>query len=77
MTDNTDSSTSNVKTELSSLKISSSRNFQNRESGYSDLGGSLNNVLSVPLSDMSLLFAPTLSGFGTRLYNLKVDLKEV
>lgn len=37
---------------------------------------SVGELLSVPIGDISLLFAPKVSGFGTRLYNLKVGLKD-
>lgn len=41
-------------------------------------GGSVvADLLEVPLGDLSLLMSPPVGGYGTRLHNLKIDLKEV
>jgi hypothetical protein len=37
----------------------------------------LADMLDVPVGDVSLLLAPPSGGYGSRLHNLKIDLKEV
>ncbi len=35
------------------------------------------DILEVPLGDLSLLLSPPTNSYGSRLHNIKVDLKEV
>jgi hypothetical protein len=34
-------------------------------------------LLSTPIRDVNLLFSTVVAGYGTKLHNLKVDLKDV
>jgi hypothetical protein len=42
-----------------------------------DGGSGLTEMLDIPLSDLTLLLAPPSGGYGTRMHNMKIDLKEV
>ena len=35
------------------------------------------DIFAIPLGDINLLFSPTLSGYGSKLYNLRDDFKDV
>ena len=50
----------------SSQSISSSSSYHNEE-----------NILTIPLCDINLLFSPIGSGYGSKLYNLKDDFKDL
>jgi len=39
--------------------------------------GNIENVLSIPLGDIRLLFSSSFSAYGSKLYNLKDDFKDV
>lgn len=40
-------------------------------------GGGVSDIFEVPLGDISLLVSHPMSGYSSRLHNLKIDIKEV
>ncbi len=47
------------------------------EDHNSDRKSNLVELFSLPIGDITTLFAPSVTGFNARLFNLKVDMKDV